>query len=389
MASSFFTLCFALACWTLTASTSPDQNLIDYWVFWFLSKLRLFKRTRRVRHFWVPVIEKVMLSLSDQQLLTGLSVLIAGFATHCSISAYHFAIVSDLAWFSSNVHLSTLTVLEGYLLKKRGVRNWRVVSIMCMGILLIANNAMQGHWAWSESWSFDAQCLFDNLIGNWGARPGYWAEVNIALLVVFYPMQILLLFDTTSELIDKWLWVRPSKRIEALRPSSELVSSSRSNSMKLRYQGQRFIHTIAHVIYISVAALLGSRTVSYALDLFWFAYGVWSLKSDRSAAGKQMDGSENLLTFGQMIPLLLLSSTVFVFKETYEGENPEFETPQSAANACNRKEGPNRRREDGGRRDRPFTWLWLPAGPHPKSTFDQHSFDFGSCRTDYDGRSSR
>ena len=128
-ASSFFTLCFALAYWTLTASTSPDQNLIDYWVFWFLSKLRLFKRTRRVRHFWVPVIEKVMLSLSDQQLLTGLSVLIAGFATHCSISAYHFAIVSDLAWFSSNVHLSTLTVLEGYLLKKRGVRNWRIVSV--------------------------------------------------------------------------------------------------------------------------------------------------------------------------------------------------------------------------------------------------------------------
>ena len=258
-----------------------------------------------------------------------------------------------------------------------------------MGILLMANNAMQGHWAWSESWSFDAQCLFDNPIGDWGGRPGYWAEVNIALLMVFYRMQILLLFDTNSELIDEWLWARPLKHIEALRPSSELVSSSRSNSMKLRYQGQRFIHIIAHVIYISVAALLGSRTVSYALNLFWFAYGVWSLKSDRSAAGKQMDGSENLLTFRQMMPLLLLSSTIFVFKETYEGENPKFENPQSAANPRNRKEARNRKREDDGRRDGPFTWLWLPAGLNPVSTFDQHSFDFESYQTDYAGGSSR
>lgn len=278
-----------------------------------------------------------MLNLSDQQLLTGLSILIAGFATHCSISAYHFSIVSDLAWFSSNVHLSTLTVLEKYLLERKGVRNWRVVSMICMGILLIANNAMQGHQAWYESWSFDAQCLFDSLVGNWGGWPGYWAEVNIALIVVFYPLQILLLFDTTSKFIDEWLWMRPLKRMnKAVRTSSELVSSSRSTLMKLRYQCQRFIYKVARAVYILVAAFLGSRTVSYALDLFWFGYGFWNIICDRESAADQMDGSENSLTFGQMMPLLLLCSTIFVFKEAYEGEIPDLETPQSVANACNR-----------------------------------------------------
>ena len=93
-----------MAYWTLAASTLQDGNLIDYWVFWMFGKLQLFKPTDEFRHFWMPVIEKVVLNLSDQQLLTGLSVLIAGFATHCSISAYHFEVVSDLAWFSSNVH---------------------------------------------------------------------------------------------------------------------------------------------------------------------------------------------------------------------------------------------------------------------------------------------
>ena len=293
-------------------------------MFWIFSKLQLFKRTDRFRHFWIPVIEKVLLNLSDQQLLTGLSVLIAGFATHCSISAYHFSIVSDLAWFSSNVHLSSLTVLERYLLKEKGVRNWRVVSMICMSILLIANNAMQGHWAWYESWSFDAQCLFDDLVGNWGGWPGYWAEVNIALIVVFYPMQILFLFETTSKFIDEWLWMRPLERMsKAVRTSSELVSSSGSTLMKLRYQCQRFIYQMVRAVYTLVAALLGSRAVSYALDLFWFGYGFWNIICDRASAADQMDGSENSLTFGQMMPLLLLSSTIFVFKEAYEGESQD------------------------------------------------------------------
>ena len=178
------------------------------------------------------------------------------------------------------------------------------------------NNATQGHWAWYESWSFDAQCLFDHSVGNWGGMPGYSAEINITLIVVFYSMQTLLLFERTSDFIDEWLWMRPLKRInKAVRTSNELVTSSRSTLTKLRYQCQRFICKTARAIYILVAALLGLRTASFALDLLWFGYGIWNLKSDRDLAGKKMDGSENLLTFGQIIPLLLLSSTIFVFKE--------------------------------------------------------------------------
>lgn len=206
-----------------------------------------------------------------------------------------------------------------------------------MGILLLANSVMQGHWAWYVSWSFDAQCLFDDLGGNWGGKPGYWAEVNIALIVVFYPLQILLLFKSTSKVIDEWLWMRPRDFMaNAERTSDELGSSSRSISMKLGYQCLRYMLYTARAAYTLVAALLGSRTVSFGLDLFWFAYGVWSLMSDRASAGENMDGSENSLTFGQIMPLLLLSSTVFVLKETYEGEPPKFEMPQPVADACNR-----------------------------------------------------
>ena len=304
----------------------PDENLIDDWVRSLFGKLQPFKPTDETRHFWIPVIEKVILNLSDQQLLTGLSILIAGFATHCSISVYHFAIVSDLAWFSANVHLSSLIVLQQYLLREKAIRNWRVVLMSCMGILLLANNAMQGHWAWYESWSFDAQCVFDDLVGNWGGEPGYWAEVNIGIIGVFYPLQILLLFDTTLKFLRKWLWIRPMKCMDkAIRTSNELVSSSKSTLMKLRYQGQSFLCEIARAVYIIVAAIWCSSTLSIILDLFWFGYGIWGLQGDRTSVADQMDGSENSFTFGQIMPLLLLSSTIFVFKETYEGDIPALE----------------------------------------------------------------
>jgi hypothetical protein len=54
-----------------------------------------------------------ILVLSDQQLVTGLAILVAGFMI-CDISLYSFTIVSAVAWFSSTTHLSSLAVLKGY-----------------------------------------------------------------------------------------------------------------------------------------------------------------------------------------------------------------------------------------------------------------------------------
>ena len=220
----------------------------------------------------------MILNLSDQQLLTGFSILIAGFVIHCSISVYHFAIVGDLAWFSANVHLSSLIVLQKYLLRQKAIRNWRVVSMICMAVLLLANSAMQDHWAWYYSWSFDAQCVFDDLVGNWGGEPGYWAEVNVGIIGLYYPLQILVLFDTTLNFCDDWLCIRPMKRMDtAIRTSNEMVSSSNSTLMKLRYQCQSCICRMARAVYTFVVALWRSYTSSFILDLFWFGFGLWGI----------------------------------------------------------------------------------------------------------------
>jgi hypothetical protein len=56
-------------------------------------------------------IEVFILALSDQQLVTGLAILIAGFVK-CDISIYLFSNVFAIAWFSCMTHLATLTVLR-------------------------------------------------------------------------------------------------------------------------------------------------------------------------------------------------------------------------------------------------------------------------------------
>lgn len=68
-------------------------------------------------------VERFVLALSDQQLVTGLAIMIAGHARRYSMSVYHFNIVSSLAWFSSATHLATLGTLREYFIKRPSVRN--------------------------------------------------------------------------------------------------------------------------------------------------------------------------------------------------------------------------------------------------------------------------
>ena len=100
--SAALVLLLSLAHLILKIFDTQNKNRFDVFVCRIFRGMGFSEVAKSERDFWVLVIEKVALGLSDQQLLTGLAVLIAGFWTHCSISVYHFALVNDLAWFSAN-----------------------------------------------------------------------------------------------------------------------------------------------------------------------------------------------------------------------------------------------------------------------------------------------
>ena len=300
---------------------------MDRLVYKAAEALGFFKIANSKRDFWVPVVQKLVLSLSDQQLLTGLAVLIAGFWTHCSISVYHFALIDDLAWFSAIVHLITLSVLQDFFLARPMCRNWRVSLMVAMALLIVVSTVMQGHHEWDDSSPYDAQCLFENLIGNIGGRPRYWMSVSLALICIYYPLNIIPLFEWPTEFL--YLWMETKPRVAQDEVIEMLKDEMVHNTSPALFKGSikrlgctlsiKFVGLISW-IYFVLTALIGSQTCMLALDIFWFAFSLWVMTEERKIPPSKMNGRENIMTFGQIVPILLLSSTVLVFREAYYGE---------------------------------------------------------------------
>lgn len=83
-------------------------------------------------------MERFLLSLSDQQLLTGIAVVITAFSRHCSISYVSFGIATQLAWCSCITHLVTLASLRTYLDENGRTKRLRIGLVTIMFVLLLA-----------------------------------------------------------------------------------------------------------------------------------------------------------------------------------------------------------------------------------------------------------
>ena len=312
----------------LTISNSDDTNPFDR-----VCHKAAAKATKAIfpiptclhkREFWVPVIKKLVLSLSDQQLLTGLAILIAALWTHCTITVYHFALANDLACFSTTVHLITLRVLRDYLFENHVQRDWRVALMVVMALLLAASTVMQGHYLWNDGWPYHAQCLFDELVGNVHGSPRKWMIVNLIFICVNYSLTIVPLFHRPTEFVKYWLETKSraamAKAIEHLidirrTPPQSLIGSIKRLTCKL------LILVIRVVIWthFALSTFIGSRIFMFVQDAFWFFYNLRRIMADRKIPSSNMVGDENAMTFGQIMPILLFSSIVLVFRDAYYG----------------------------------------------------------------------
>lgn len=306
-----------------------NDNAIDTWVAHKIEKTGLVRINEKQMAFWRPVMERVVLSLSDQQLIAGLSILTAGFLKHCSISVYHFSIVGDLAWFSCNVHMTTLNLLNSHLRAHPTLRNSRVFLMTVMLIMMLAALVLQGHRDWYDSYNCDAQCVFDNLLGNISGSPAYWMKINICMLIYGYGGSFLCLYEGLSNAFILYFWTIPVTRmrngiITLGRLKAYLGTSPAIVAFPawLAVGTAEILLAIILSVYIAIAALLGSTVVSLYVDVFYFAYGVWGFTQDRATASLDMVGNENEMGFGQIVAPLLLASTIMTFQEVYIGAEP-------------------------------------------------------------------
>jgi hypothetical protein len=146
-----------------------------------------------------------LLTLSDQQLVTGPAMMIAALAQHCQISCYEFQVVTSLGFLASTTHLITLVVLRPYLRENKVVRNIRSTAmILNLGLLLYC--VMLSAASYNVDSSVHIQCVmsnFSNLQPNALNYPN--ALITVMFLVVQYYQSLAQLYDQHHPPLYNWL----------------------------------------------------------------------------------------------------------------------------------------------------------------------------------------
>ena len=93
--------------------------------------------TARRCAFWRMVLERLVLSLADQQLITGISLLLSGFITERdALEGRQMALIMNLSFLSSSSHLVCVMTLCGYFKRHMEVAYLRISAIILYAYLL-------------------------------------------------------------------------------------------------------------------------------------------------------------------------------------------------------------------------------------------------------------
>ena len=269
------------------------RNFVDNFLFPFLpTKLKTEPETR---DYYAKIIVPLVLGLADQQVVTGLAVLLAGFIK-CDISVYHFNIVADLGWLSSMTQLNSVIVLREFLQERRAARMWWYFAMSSITILLILTMIVQGNEYWSDYKASPMECL--NLQGDFSKTSASWIAFWIIATVWNHAEMALLLFPNVGKSIGHT--AHPVKRqLHTLGVFlGWLFPPSRSILMAFPRVGRRLIEFIS------------SYVVNTLTTTVWLGFSIGFLFADREARHDVMTvesiSEESQWGFGQLVPMFLI-----------------------------------------------------------------------------------
>ena len=247
MATAYITLMMVLVHYLLDQDHTPnpvDRVIID-WVarVWKV----LIKDQPETSYKWNKAIEDAVLMFSDQQLITGIGILVSGYTQiECSLSIYHWEMVAYLAWFSSLTHLTTLTAIRMFFRKQPTLAYWRVILMGCTIVLLAASLIPTGFVAEDSDFywmgipplanpvlAVPVLCLFDptkfqrayrtflNESSNQAVetlQPFNWLFIVASLLFLFisYTSRVISLFTPTARFAQYALRTMPGYKLKWL-----------------------------------------------------------------------------------------------------------------------------------------------------------------------------
>lgn len=119
--------------WRVLRSWTPSPQWVPA-----IERVSVSSSTERLQYWRINRLLQVVLAMSDQQLVTGLSIIISGYSRlHCGDLAHgDWRSVTQLAWFSSVTHLATLLFLRQHLQRRRWIMYVRVLLMAALAMML-------------------------------------------------------------------------------------------------------------------------------------------------------------------------------------------------------------------------------------------------------------
>jgi hypothetical protein len=282
-------------------------------------------------------LSRFILTLSDQQLVTGLATMVGVVANQRILSLYEFSVALSLAWFSSTTHLATLDALLQYFREHRTVRNWRVGGMLSLLILLsyclflemfaqtrlelpvpiqcyfsqTANSpANQGDLGTFYTMSIISTCLtFYILWGGYILRIGKLYDGSVAEKTLISYRQ---LFCPKWSMLKNWIRRHRSEVAAEMRSSKRLHSLQRI--MKATTKSKWKAKLLSGSYQYNASFLSSMSGVAFS-----FSYGISQVVAYRWLNQGVSIGIPSTIDFGQITPIFLLVLPILVAAEIYYG----------------------------------------------------------------------
>lgn len=285
------------------------------------------------------VLTRFVLTLSDQQLATGLAILIAAVANQCTLSVWEFQLAFSLAWFSSTTHLATLDCLHEYFLEHGAVHNWRVLGMVALLLLLMYSLVMN---LASVDTTLPVACTFlyfgdRGLYDQTDLIISDILSISLTLIILTWQYVVRIRWsyknkETKPTIVERTLFSLRTRRFrEALQPTKKELdlileeAAAEHDSTSRRRELER-IRISKGLQYHWLVAWRASCTYSESfLSLgpmlcFMISFGFTQLYVNRwhSLAPVDIDTS---MSVGQIMPLFLLVLPPLVAAESYYGKS--------------------------------------------------------------------
>ena len=249
MASAYFTFLLVLVHYAMGYTPRPFQTSVD------MSLLDLLRVKAHIHPSttWEPTIRNAVLMFSDQQMVTGIAILAAGYSQlPCSISSFHWQILVYLAWFSSLTHLTTLTVLRKYFRDNPTIWTWRaflmLVNVLMLGFAILPTGNPEFYRNGRA-----AICHFKNLDVRGGLRltepQSVYMLFSIIVLFFGYLTRLIKLSARSTTFARRWIREKPRNVLRKVLDKT-LRARSRANA-SLRWC---FQYIVIESLYVCLRA---------------------------------------------------------------------------------------------------------------------------------------